>query len=136
VKIALGSTPGARIRGDATRLQQVLIELLSNAIKFWKSGSLVEIAVEREDGDRLIFVIRDSGIGIAKEDMTRIFEPFVQADSSMARRFGGMGLGLAISRRIARLHGGDIVLESELDAGTTAKFSLPAERITWSIMTA
>jgi signal transduction histidine kinase len=136
VKIALGSTPGARIRGDATRLQQVLIELLSNAIKFSKSGSLVEIAVEREDGDRLIFVIRDSGIGIAKEDMTRIFEPFVQADSSMARRFGGMGLGLAISRRIARLHGGDIVLESELDAGTTAKFSLPAERITWSIMTA
>jgi two-component system cell cycle sensor histidine kinase PleC len=135
VKIALAPVIAARIRGDATRLQQVLIELLSNAIKFSKSGGLVEIAVER-DGDALVFVIRDSGIGIAKEDMARIFEPFVQADGSMARRFGGMGLGLAISRKVARLHGGDIVLDSEPDIGTTARFSLPAERITWSTTTA
>jgi signal transduction histidine kinase len=136
VKIALGSATGARIRGDTTRLQQILIELLSNAIKFSKSGSVVEIAIERGDAENLVFVVRDSGIGIAKEDMARIFEPFVQADGSMARKFGGMGLGLAISRKVARLHGGDIVLDSEPDLGTTAKFSLPAERITWSNTTA
>ena len=76
-------------------------------------------------------MVRDAGIGIAPEDMARIFEPFVQADDSAARRFGGMGLGLAISRKIARLHGGDIVLESEAGMGTTARFTLPPERVTW-----
>jgi len=131
VTVEIGGSGEARIRGDAARIQRVLANLLSNAIKFSKAGGTIEIGVERTGSGGLSFIVRDSGIGITEADMNRIFEPFVQADDSTARRFGGMGLGLAISRKIARLHGGDIMLESELDVGTTARFVLPPERVTW-----
>ena len=93
IAIDPAKAPKARITGDTTRIQQVLANLLSNAIKFSKPGSKVSIAIERTADDGLTFVVRDTGIGIAPADMERIFEPFVQADDSAARRFGGMGLG-------------------------------------------
>ena len=129
VSVSIAAVQSARIRGDATRIQRVLVNLLSNAIKFSKPGSSVEIGIERTPDAALAFIVHDSGIGIAKADMAKVFEPFVQADGGMSRRFGGMGLGLAISRKIARLHGGDIVLVSEQDVGTTALFTLPPERV-------
>jgi two-component system sensor histidine kinase VicK len=83
--------------------------------------------------DRLAIVIRDGGIGIRSEDLGRIFEPFVQVEEGMSRRFAGIGLGLSIARKIARLHGGDVALESQFGVGTTARFELPASRVTWPI---
>jgi PAS domain S-box-containing protein len=126
-----GKAPKARITGDTARIQKVLANLLSNAIKFSKPGSTVSIGIERGADDGLAFVVSDTGVGIASADMERIFEPFVQADDSAARRFGGMGLGLAISRKIARLHGGDITLNSETGVGTTVRCALQPERVTW-----
>jgi signal transduction histidine kinase len=132
IAMAVDKAPKAQIRGDTARMQRVLANLLANAIKFSKTGGKVAIGFEHSPDRGLAFVVRDTGIGIAPGDMARIFEPFVQADDSMARHFGGMGLGLAISRKVARLHGGDIVLESEAGVGTTARFTLPPERVIWT----
>ncbi|MFO0991006.1 MAG: ATP-binding protein [Hyphomicrobiales bacterium] len=132
IAIGVQRAPKAQIRGDTMRIQRVLANLLANAIKFSKTGNKVSVEVEHSDDEGLAFVVRDTGIGIAPDDMARVFEPFVQADDTAARRFGGMGLGLAISRKIARLHGGDIVLESEAGVGTIARFTLPPERVTWT----
>jgi len=129
LKIDLETT--AEIAGDITRTRQVLINLITNAIKFSNPGNNVGLAIERGPGDELVFIIDDHGIGIAPKDIERIFEPFEQGDASASRRHGGIGLGLAIARRIARLHGGDVTLASAPGEGTIARFSLPAERVKW-----
>lgn len=113
------------IISDPTRLRQILINLIGNAIKFTIKGSasvqFEYIPTDRAFGNnRLQVMIKDTGIGIAPENHARIFEPFIQADSSTSRRFGGTGLGLFISRRLAQALGGDLVLvESSLDKGST-----------------
>jgi PAS domain S-box-containing protein len=119
----------ATIRSDPTRLRQILVNLVGNAIKFTQTGG-IRIAcslVDPPDASeaRLRFDVVDSGIGIAADRLERIFEPFVQADSSTTRVFGGTGLGLAISRRLARALGGDIRVESQPDRGST--FTLTIE---------
>lgn len=132
VNIIARLTDGIEIRGDATRLRQVLINLIANAVKFSAAGSEVHIDLARRSGGGLAIQVRDSGIGIEPQDLARIFEPFVQAEGGVSRRFGGIGLGLTISRRLALLHGGDIEMESRPGTGTTATFVLPAERIRYS----
>lgn len=122
---------GIEVKGDITRIKQVLINLVTNAAKFSAPGAFVNVGLEKTETDGLAFVIRDDGIGIRKEDIARIFEPFVQADEGMSRRFGGVGLGLAIARKIAQLHGGDIIIESDYGQGTTARFVLPSARVAW-----
>ena len=122
---------GIELRADITRARQVILNLLSNAIKFSPPGGIVNIELRRAKDNRLALLIRDGGIGIKQEDLARIFEPFVQADDGMSRRFGGIGLGLSIARKIARLHGGDVTLESQYGSGTTARFELPASRVNW-----
>ena len=119
------------IRGDLTRIKQVLINLVTNAVKFSNAGGLVNVEFERHAGGGLAIVVGDSGLGIRQEDLARVFEPFVQADEGISRRFAGVGLGLSIARKIARLHGGDVAIESEFGRGTTARLILPAARITW-----
>ena len=111
--------------GDEQRIRQVLLNLLGNAAKFTHEGS-VTLKVCLVDGN-LQLRIRDTGIGISAEAMSRLFTGFTQADASFGRRFGGTGLGLNISRSLARLMGGDIRLESEPNVGTTAIFTLPYE---------
>ncbi|HJQ21366.1 MAG TPA: response regulator [Gemmatimonadaceae bacterium] len=124
--------------GDPHRLRQVVSNLVSNAIKFTKRGSVVvEVRETREvPGDRsprfarekrrVHVIVRDTGIGIAPEHVTRIFEPFLQVESSTTRHYGGTGLGLPIARRLVRLMGGDDVeLESVPGQGSTFSFSLP-----------
>jgi two-component system sensor histidine kinase/response regulator len=122
-----------RLRGDAVRLKQVLLNLLNNAAKFTEAGEiLVTIEPVEVRADRAIvrFSVKDTGIGIATEDLSRLFEPFTQVDQSSTRRYGGVGLGLAISRRLVRLMGGDLVAESAPGQGSrftfTAVFDLPA----------
>jgi PAS domain S-box-containing protein len=119
------------IRGDLTRLKQVMLNLVSNAIKFSPADTIVNVAMQRGPHRELIISVRDAGIGISAEDAIRVFEPFVQIDGGSTRSYGGMGLGLAIARRIARLHGGDVTLEGLAGIGTEARLILPAERVDW-----
>jgi PAS domain S-box-containing protein len=117
------------IRGDLARLKQILENLLSNAVKFTPALGTVHLLLRDEPDGGLAFVVRDSGIGIQKNDLERIFEPFVQVDVGMSRKFGGTGLGLTIARKLACAHGASISLESTPGLGTTATFRLPPERI-------
>ena len=114
---------------DERKLNQILLNLLSNAIKFTPDGGTVSVAAVKNDDGGLTITIADTGIGIATADIDRVFEPFVQLDSSLARRYEGTGLGLALSRRWAHLHGGALVLTSELGKGTTAEIRLPKDRV-------
>jgi PAS domain S-box-containing protein len=124
-------TDGITLEGDVTRLKQVIINLLTNAVKFSPQGGIVNVEMQRGSGSQFVLAIKDAGIGISTEDMEKVFDPFVQADAGLTRRFGGVGLGLPIARRIARLHDGDVTLESLEGAGTTALLVLPKQRVTW-----
>jgi PAS domain S-box-containing protein len=111
------------IESDPTRLRQILINLVGNAIKFTESGG-VQICARflpehQMGGGRLEFAVRDTGIGMSAEELGRLFRPFTQADASTTRRFGGTGLGLTISKRFADLLGGDLVAESKVGKGST-----------------
>jgi signal transduction histidine kinase/ActR/RegA family two-component response regulator len=125
VALILNLEPGAGgvYRGDATRVRQILYNLISNAVKFTERGA-VTVTVQRRGG-RVRFSVSDTGIGIAREDMARLFRKFEQADASTTRRFGGSGLGLAICRQLAELMGGDIRARSTAGAGTTFVAALP-----------
>ena len=121
-----------RLAGDPVRLKQVLLNLLNNAAKFTDAGEIVVTLTPvevRRDRAVLRFSVRDTGIGISPEHLPTLFEPFTQVDSSSTRRYGGVGLGLAISRRLVRLMGGDITVESTPGKGSTftftATFDLP-----------
>jgi two-component system sensor histidine kinase RpfC len=116
-----------RVRGDMRRLQEILLNLVSNGVKFTEQGSVtiyVDAVEQDEAGCRLRFEVSDTGIGIAPEARERIFETFTQADETIMNRFGGTGLGLAISRESVRLLGGDMAVTSEVGAGSTFRFEL------------
>jgi len=116
-----------QIRTDPTRLRQILLNLVANAIKFTEVGGVNVVVRFVEDATpRLEFDITDTGIGIASEDQERLFQAFGQADASTTRRFGGTGLGLIISKRLAAKMGGDIQLvRSSPGKGSTFRFTLP-----------
>lgn len=114
-----------KVAGDAARLRQVLLNLAGNAIKFTETGGVAVMVEPDEQEGAIRFLVRDTGIGIRRDDQDRIFRDFEQADGSSTRKFGGTGLGLAISKRIVECMGGTIALESEAGLGTTFKFSVP-----------
>ncbi|MFT3780414.1 MAG: ATP-binding protein [Nibricoccus sp.] len=124
---SVGENVPDNLTADATRIGQILINLVSNAVKFTERGE-VEITVmkqaETRDRIQLQFVIRDTGIGIPVEKQKFIFEPFVQVDSSPTRRHGGVGLGLSISAKLVELMGSKIEVESTANVGSTFRFSL------------
>jgi signal transduction histidine kinase len=114
------------MHNDATRVRQILFNLLSNACKFTKEGTItLEVARGAAPG-MLSFRVRDTGIGMTEEQLKRMFQAFSQAEASTARKFGGTGLGLVISRRFAQLMGGDITVASTFGEGTTFDASLPS----------
>ncbi|MCR6630752.1 MAG: nitrate- and nitrite sensing domain-containing protein [Magnetospirillum sp.] len=113
---------------DPRRLKQILVNVLGNAVKFTPPGGKVSVSV-RADPKGLAIAIADTGIGIAPEDLGKVMAPFGQADSGMARRYEGSGLGLPLSRKLMDLHGGALSLESALGAGTTVTLRFPAERL-------
>jgi PAS domain S-box-containing protein len=131
VSIVARLVDGVTVTGDATRLRQVITNLLVNAVKFSPAHGIVHVDMQRSNTGQLIVAIRDAGMGIAPADMERVFDAFVQVDGGLARRHGGVGLGLSIARRIARLHDGDVMLDSVAGAGTTARLVLPARRVIW-----
>ena len=127
----IGPDPGVALPdllADRRRLSQALHQLVSNAIKFTPPGGTVRVAVGR-DGDGLVITVTDTGIGIPEADLARVFDPFVQLDASLARRFTGAGLGLYLARALVESHGGTLALASVPDAGTTAALRLPAHRL-------
>jgi signal transduction histidine kinase/ActR/RegA family two-component response regulator len=117
----------ARVSGDGTRLRQVVMNLISNAVKFTGFGEIMLTAgLEQHDAASysIAIEIRDTGIGIASEQLPRLFSSFNQADASISRRYGGTGLGLAISKQLVELMGGTINVESKLGEGTRFRFTV------------
>jgi PAS domain S-box-containing protein len=109
---------------DAQKLYQVFLNLLDNAIKYSEAGARVDITIE-EDTSSLTVEVRDTGVGIAQEELDQLFERFYRVDKDRSRATGGSGLGLAISKRIVEMHGGDISVESEVGVGSTFTVRLP-----------
>jgi CheY-like chemotaxis protein/anti-sigma regulatory factor (Ser/Thr protein kinase) len=101
-----------RLLADATRLEQVLANLLNNAAKYTEPGGQIDFTVRRE-GDEAVLVVRDNGIGIARELLPRVFELFMQAHSTLDRALGGLGIGLTLVRRLVELHNGTVEARSE-----------------------
>ena len=118
--------------GDPERLRQILINLLGNAVKFTESGQIfldlrIDIDFEEKAKKKIIFAVKDTGIGIAEAKQKKIFDSFTQADASSTRKYGGTGLGLTISKQLVEIMGGEIWLRSSLELGSTFYFSLPFE---------
>jgi signal transduction histidine kinase len=117
------------IRGDHQLLRQVMVNLISNAVKYTPEGGDISITADTSDIAAIEISVVDNGIGIAEEDISRIMEPFEQVESSLARVNGGIGLGLPLTKKMIEAHGGRLELISSLGAGTTAKVWLPVDPI-------
>ncbi|MBI3742217.1 MAG: PAS domain S-box protein [Chloroflexi bacterium] len=110
---------------DQQKFKQILYNLLSNAVKFTNEGGRVQVKIAPQSGDRIQLQVRDNGIGIKPEDLPKLFKEFQQLDSSLARRYGGTGLGLALTKKLVELHQGEIQIESVPDVGSTFTIILP-----------
>jgi signal transduction histidine kinase/CheY-like chemotaxis protein len=118
-----------RVMGDPLRLRQILFNLLGNALKFTEKGS-VRLSLERAGEMELCIKVADTGIGLTEEQRERLFQPFVQADSTTTRRFGGTGLGLSIVRRLAEAMGGTVTVDSAIGVGSTFSVTVPLDPAT------
>ncbi len=122
------SIPGAVVKGDPKALRQILLNLISNAVKFTNQGGKVTISIQPVAGGSLKILVADTGVGIAPEALERVFQPFERV-RTIAAKTEGTGLGLSIARGLISLHGGNIVLESSIGKGTTAIVTIPASRV-------
>ncbi len=118
-----------RLLGDQRKLKQIFINLLSNAVKFTPDGGKVVITARLEKKNAIAVTMTDSGIGIPEEDLSKVFDPFVQVDRGLDRRFEGTGLGLPLTKAMVELHGGTIDLQSRVDEGTTVLIRFPLNRV-------
>jgi len=126
-----------KLKGDPTKIKEVVINLMSNAVKFTSHGGEINVEIKKIDGEdgepsKILFSVQDSGIGMSKEQQSRIFDAFSQADVSVTRKYGGTGLGLTLSSQFVELMGGELELTSAKDQGTTFYFSLALEEVTSS----
>ncbi len=112
------------IQADERRLKQLLYNLLANALKFTPEGGEVRVTVRRQ-GDSIVLAVSDTGVGIPEDEREKIFESFYQVDSTLSKTAQGTGLGLAVVRQIAELHGGTVRVDSELGQGSSFVVTLP-----------
>jgi len=126
VKLTFTTCHLLRVRADNRAFKKILLNLLSNAVKFTPPGGRVSLNATSASDHMIAFSVTDTGIGIAADDLDRIFEPFRRADASVARAYEGTGLGLAITKGLVELSGGRLSLESEVGIGTTVTVWLPA----------
>ena len=117
------------LKADIRAFRQILLNLLSNAVKFTHEGGTVSAGAAIDDAGRLVFTLRDTGIGIAKKDVETVLLPFKQVDSSLARKYEGTGLGLPLTQRLMEMHGGELSIESTLGVGTTVTLIFGSERL-------
>ena len=117
------------VRADERKIKQALINILSNAVKFTPAGGKLTVASRIENDGKLAISISDTGLGISPENQEQIFNPFVQVDSGLSRKFDGTGLGLPLSKAMVELHGGTLDLESAVGVGTTVTIRLPHDRL-------
>ncbi|MCX7614275.1 MAG: cell wall metabolism sensor histidine kinase WalK, partial [Clostridiales bacterium] len=106
-------------------IEQVVVNIISNSLKYTPPGGQVKVSVGNKGQDQIYIKVEDNGIGIPKEDIPRLFERFYRVDKARSREKGGTGLGLAIAKEIVEYHKGQIVVESELDHGSTFAITLP-----------
>jgi two-component system phosphate regulon sensor histidine kinase PhoR len=123
--IAKSESDLAPISADEARLEEVIHNLLDNAMKYSPAGAEIILRASTHGVDRIAISVTDAGAGIASTDLPRIFERFYRADKARSREVGGTGLGLAIVKHIAQLHGGSVEAESQLGKGTTIRVLLP-----------
>lgn len=128
VRLEAGGPPGCMVNGDAQLLARAVENVLDNALRYTPPGGRIEVRWQ-PDGDRVKFVVADTGSGIPPADLTHIFEPMYRADRSRSRDTGGTGLGLAIARRILRAHGGDLVAANRPSGGAEFSGSLPCREV-------
>ncbi|NBC34866.1 MAG: HAMP domain-containing protein [Alphaproteobacteria bacterium] len=127
VAMAIGAgTRSVSLSGDRNALKRVFLNIVSNAIKFTLAGGRVDIVVRRAGGDMVHVLVRDTGIGIPRDKLDLVLEPFEQVESGPLRSHEGTGLGLAIARKLIDLHGGRLTIDSELGRGTSVTVALPA----------
>jgi PAS domain S-box-containing protein len=119
----------AVVLADRRAIKQIVLNLMSNAVKFTPPGGIVSVRIEQAASGDMALVVADTGVGIDKAALASLCAPFTQADASISRKYGGTGLGLAISRKLAVLHGGALTIESTLGRGTTVRVAFPAARV-------
>jgi signal transduction histidine kinase len=130
ISVAYEAAPAPlAIHIDSTKFKQILLNLLTNAVKFTPTEGRVSIAVERGEAGDLLLSVRDTGIGITPENLQKVLEPFQQVHDPLTRHNDGVGLGLPIAKALMGLHGGELWLASETGIGTTVRLRLPADRV-------
>ena len=129
LKLALSmDNKSVMLTADERRLKQILVNLLSNAVKFTPEGGSVTLATTCDvESESLMFSVRDTGIGIATEDLKRLFSPFTQLDSKLSRQYAGTGLGLTLVMKLVELHGGSVAVESEIGKGSCFTVRIPCK---------
>ena len=128
LKLALAmDNKSVMLTADERRLKQILVNLLSNAVKFTDEGSVTLETKCDVESESLMFSVRDTGIGIAAEDLSRLFSPFTQLDSKLSRQYSGTGLGLALVLKLVELHGGSVAVESEIGKGSCFTVRIPCK---------
>ncbi|MEJ0016270.1 MAG: ATP-binding protein [Acetobacteraceae bacterium] len=119
----------AMLRADSRAIKQIVLNLLTNAVKFTPGDGVVSIGTEWDGDGKLVLLVTDTGIGIDPTALDSLFEPFTQADASISRTYGGTGLGLSISRKLVAMHDGELTIASSPGHGTTVRVTFPAERV-------
>ena len=128
LKLAIDAAPLPHIEADHRGLKQVILNLISNAVKFTPEGGDIVVSLSQMDDQRVRVAVIDTGIGIAPEDLARLARPFEQVEGQHSKTTQGTGLGLALTKSLIELHGGELVMESEPGKGTTVSFDLPIQR--------
>jgi signal transduction histidine kinase len=133
VSLVAQVAPGILTVADGPRLLRAMSGLIGNAIAFSPSGSVVNLRMLKADDGGLVVSVTDTGFGMSKAELSRVFAPYGVSNEGDARSPAGLGLGLYVAREVARLHGGDLVLVSQVGVGTEARFILPPQRVIWPV---